>query len=325
MIENFSNLYKSLTHKKMKKFNLKSKKLLTTALFLTSGLTILSHSNPVNATDACPDPSTITSPNDFGDATSFIATTGGSCYGTPEEYGVTIYKMGLCTSNPAPSSAGSAPDTSSCSFNFEKDDGVGEAASFASGGEVDLSEEYSSRPEVGEYEFAYIEINKTFNVKASYGPIGDAARTTYFTNGTITEAGTVTGASTTPTASDGYVTSEAPLTTFGYLEGGGVVCTATGEESVTGGTIRAYLLDSSDTLIADDASATECPGVTKLLGIMQLDTKVNITESTSSVKTIFKVENNGTSVVYDDVADGIRFDSGPFSVTFETTEETSEI
>ena len=57
---------------------------------------------------------------------------------------------------------------------------------------------------------------------------------------------------------------------------------------------------------------------------MQLDTKVKITESTSSVKTIFKVENNGTSVVYDDVADGIRFDSGPFSVSFETTEDTSE-
>ena len=255
----------------MKKFNLKSKKLLTTALFLTSGLTILSHSNPVNA-EACPTASTITSPNDFGDATSFINTTGGSCYGTPEEYGVIIYKMGLCLSNPAPST-GSAPDTSSCSFNFEKDDGVGEPASFTSGGEVDLSEEYSSRPEVGEYEFAYIEIKNSFDVKASYGPIGDAARTTYFTNGTITEAGTVTGASTTPTASDGYVTTEAPLTTFGFLEGGGQVCEATGEESVTGGTIRAYLLDSSNTLVADDSSATECSGVTKLLGIMQLDTK----------------------------------------------------
>ena len=317
MIEKFSNLCKSLTHKKMKKFNLKSKKLLTTALFLTSGLTILSHSNPVNATDACPDPSTITSPNDFGDGTSFISTTRGSCYGTPEEYGVTIYKMGLCTSNPAPSSAGSAPDTSSCSFNFEKDDG--EPASFASGGEVDLSEEYSSRPEVGEYEFAYIEINKTFNVKASYGPIGDAARTTYFTNGTITDAGTVTGASATPTASE-YVTTEAPLETFGFLDGGGSVCDATGEESVTGGTIRAYLLDSSDKLIADDSSVTECSGVTKLLGIMQLDTKVNITASTTSVKTTFKVTDNGTTVIYDDGTDGLQFDSGPFSVSFETSE-----
>ena len=319
MIEKFSNLYKSLTHKKMKKFNLKSKKLLTTALFLTSGLTILSHSNPVNATDACPDPSTITSPNDFGDATSFISTTRGSCYGTPEEYGVTIYKMGLCTRNPAPSSAGSAPDTSSCYFNFEKDDGVGEAASFAAGGEVDLSATYSSRPDVGEYEFAYIEIKNSFDVKAKYGPLGDAANTTYFTNGTFGAAGTVTGASTTPTASDGYATTTAPLNTF-FGDGGAAICAATAEESVTGGTIRAYLLDSSDKLIADDSSVTECSGVTKLLGVMQLDTKVNITASTTSVKTTFKVTDNGTTVIYDDGTDGLQFDSGPFSVSFETSE-----
>ena len=318
-MKKFLNIYKFLIHKKMKKFNLKSKKLLTTALFLTSGLTILSYSKPVNA-EACPDPSLITSPNDFGDATSFIATTGGSCYGTPKEYGVTIYKMGLCTSNPAPSSAGSAPDTSSCSFNFEKDDGVGEAASFAAGGEVDLSDAYSSRPEVGTYRYAYIEIKNTFDIKAYYGPIGDTDRTTYFTNGTLSEAGTVTGASASPTDSGEYATTEAPLTTFGFLDGGGSVCDATGEESVTGGTIRAYLLDSSDTLIANDSSATECSGVKKLLGIMQLDTKVKITAATTSVKTTFKVENNGTSVVYDDVADGIRFDSGPFSVSFETSE-----
>ena len=313
MIEKFSNPYKSLTPKKMKKFNLKSKKLLTTALFFTSGLTILSHSNSVKA-EACPSADTIPSPSVFGSSV-------GSCYGTPEEYGVTIYKMGLCTSNPAPSSAGSAPDTSSCSFNFEKD-GIGEAASFAAGGEVDLSEAYSSRPDVGSYTYAYIEIKNSFDIKAKYGPLGDAANTTYFTNGTLGEAGTVTGSSTIPTASDGYATTTAPLNTF-FGDGGTAICAATATESVTGGTIRAYLLDSSDTLIANDAAVTECSGVTKLLGIMQLDDAVEITSSTTSVKTTFKVENNGTSVVYDDVADGIRFDSGPFSVTFETT-ETSE-
>ena len=317
MIKKFPNLYKSLTYKKMKKFNLKSKKLLTTALFVTSGLTILSHSNPVKA--ACPDALSVTSPNGSGDATSFIALSEGSCYETPEEYGVTIYKMGLCTSNPAPSSAGSAPDTSSCSFNFEKDDGVGEAASFAAGGEVDLSEAYSSRPDVGEYEFAYIEIKNSFDVKAKYGPLGDAANTTYFTNGTFGEAGTVTGASTTPTASDGYATTTAPLNTF-FGDGGTAICAGTAEESVTGGTIRAYLLDSSDKLIADDSSVTECSGVKKLLGVMQLDTKVNITASTTSVKTTFKVTDNGTTVIYDDGTDGLQFDSGPFSVSFETSE-----
>ena len=145
------------------------------------------------------------------------------------------------------------------------------------------------------------------------------SETTYFTNGTLSEAGTVTGASTTPTASDGYATTTAPLTTF-YGDSGEEICSATATESVTGGTIRAYLLDSSDTLIADDSSVTECSGVTKLLGIMQLDDTVEITPSTTSVKTTFKVENNGTTVVYDDVADGIRFDSGPFSVSFETSE-----
>ena len=308
----------------MKKFNLKSKKLLATALFLTSGLTILSHSNTVKA-EACPSASTITSPNDFGDGTSFISTTGGSCYGTPEEYGVTIYKMGLCTDDPKPAAAGSAPDTSSCSFNFEKDDGVGEAASFAAGGEVDLSEEYSSRPDLGTYTYAYIEIKNSFDVKAKYGPLGDSANTTYYTNGTFGSAGTVTGASTSPGdgTSDAYATTTAPMNTF-FGDGGEAICSATAEESVTGGTIRAYLLNSSGTLVADDSSVTECSGVTKLLGIMQLDDAVEITSSTTSVKTTFKVENNGTTVIYDDVADGILFDSGPFSVSFETTEETSE-
>ena len=213
-------------------------------------------------------------------ALSAFGSSVGSCYGTPEEYGVTIYKMGLCTKDPKPTAVGEAPDTSSCSFNFKKDDGVGEAASFAAGGEVDLSEAYSSRPDVGEYEFAYIEIKNSFDIKAKYGPLGDAANTTYFTNGTLGEAGTVTGSSTTPTASDGYATTTAPLTTF-YGDNGAEICSATAEESVTGGTIRAYLLDSSDKLIADNSSVTECSGVTKLLGIMQLNDAVNITSSTT--------------------------------------------
>ena len=310
MIEKFSNLYKSLIHKKMKKFNLKSKKLLTTALFITSGLTILSHSNPVKA-EACPSADTITSPSSFGSSV-------GSCYGTPEEYGVTIYKMGLCTTDPKPTAAGSAPDTSSCTFNFEKDDGVGEAASFVAGGEVDLSETYSSIPSIGSYTYAYIEIKNSFDIKAKYGPLGDSANTTYFTNGTFGEAGTVTGASATPPSGE-YAATTAPMNTF-YGDSGEEVCVATGDETVTGGTIRAYLLDSSDKLIADDSSATSCSGVTKLLGIMQLDDAVNITSSTKSVKTTFKVTNNGTTVIYDDSADGILFDSGPFSVTFETSE-----
>ncbi len=93
----------------------------------------------------CPDPSTttITSIADRGDATSFYALTGGGfCKGTPDEYGVTVYKMGFCTKNPANPTlgsvlVGSAPDYSTCSWTYENS--TGEAASFSAGGSLDLS------------------------------------------------------------------------------------------------------------------------------------------------------------------------------------------
>ena len=244
----------------MQKFNFKSKKLLTTAFFITSGLTILSPSNPVKAT-ACPSATTVTSPNDFGDTSSFVSLSGGDCYGTPDKYGVTIYRMGLCSGDPSPS-VGGAPDKSICTFTFEKDDSIGEPRSFGASEEVALSEEYSSAPAVGTYKYAYIEIKNSFDIKAKYGPLADSDNTTYFTNGTSGSASTVTGATTTPGESDGYTATTSPLNTF-FGEEGAEVCAATADESVTGGTINAYLLDSSDNLIADDDGVTECSGVIK--------------------------------------------------------------
>ena len=302
----------------MKKFNSKTKKFLISALFLSSGLTIISSSSPLKAEGVCPDPSTITSPNDRGDATSFVAEVDGNCYGTPEEYGVTIYRMGLCTEDPSPASAGSPPDTSSCTFTFSKDDGVGEAKSFEAGGVVDLSEAYSSDPEVGDYPYAVIEIENSFDIKAQYGPLGDADETTYFTNGTFGESGTTTGGATP--SSSLYVATSAPLNTF-YGDEGEDICSATATEDVEGGTISAYLLDSSGNLVADDSSVEECSGVAKLFAVMELNDEVNITTSTSALQATFTVTDNGTTVIYDDEADGILFDSGPFSVSFETTEE----
>ena len=53
---------------------------------------------------------------------------------------------------------------------------------------------------------------------------------------------------------------------------------------------------------------------------MTLDDAVTITDSTTSLKATFTVTNNGTTIYYGGVAGGILFDSGPFSVTFETSE-----
>ena len=318
----------NLIAKKMKKFNLKSKKLFTTAFFITSGLTIFSPSNPVRAEGVCPEASTISSPNGFGDTTSFVRAVNGNCYGTPETYGVTVYRMGLCTANPAPTSSGTSPDVSSCSFTFVR--AGGEAKSFAAGGTASLSEEYSLVPDIGDYRYAVIEIGNSFDIQASFGPLSDG--TTYYTNGTFGSFGKTTGS--TGTGTD-YAVTEAPLNTF-YGDEGDEVCTGTASEVVSGGTISAYLLtapsDSSDTtsygtLIADDPTIFPCSGVDRLFGVMDLgdDNKVSITASTTSLTATFTVTDNGSTIIYDDDgngtdSEGIGFDSGPFSVSFVTSE-----
>jgi len=318
----------NLIAKKMKKFNLKSKKLFTTAFFITSGLTIFSPSNPVRAEGVCPEASTISSPNGFGDTTSFVRAVNGNCYGTPETYGVTVYRMGLCTANPAPTSSGTSPDVSSCSFTFVR--AGGEAKSFAAGGTASLSEEYSLVPDIGDYRYAVIEIGNSFDIQASFGPLSDG--TTYYTNGTFGSFGKTTGS--TGTGTD-YAVTEAPLNTF-YGDEGDEVCTGTASEVVSGGTISAYLLtapsDSSDTtsygtLIADDPTIFPCTGVDRLFGVMDLgdDNKVSITASTTSLTATFTVTDNGSTIIYDDDgngtdSEGIGFDSGPFSVSFVTSE-----
>ena len=72
--------------------------------------------------------------------------------------------------------------------------------------------------------------------------------------------------------------------------------------------------------MADDPSIPECTGVAKLLGVMALNSDVNITADTTALQATFTVTDNGTTVIYDDEADGLLFDSGPFSVAFETSE-----
>ena len=91
--------------------------------------------------------------------------------------------MGFCSKNPANPTgssvlAGSAPDYSTCSWTYENSSG--EAASFAAGGTVDLSEAYSSDPDVGTYPYAVMMIAKDFLIKGKYGPVG--GKTFYSTN-----------------------------------------------------------------------------------------------------------------------------------------------
>ncbi len=213
------------------------------------GYTVLVPSEKVSAA-ACPDPSTttLTSLATGGDATSFYQVTenneageGGFCEGTPDSYGVTIYKMGFCTSDPGNPTSGTAPNYSSCTWSYENTSG--QAAAFGAGATFNLSETYASTPAVGSYDYAVIVIDKDFRIKAKYGPIGPVGgtRTTYYTTSTFKESAT----STDGTAPSAWAATTAPLNSF---DPGGS-CEATTDASVSGGTIYAYLLNSEAQLL----------------------------------------------------------------------------
>jgi len=79
-----------------------------------------------------------------------------------------------------------------------------------------------------------------------------------------------------------------------------------GALSVTGGTLSAYLLDSTQYLSTSTAS------VAALLGVQAFTNAITITEESRGMNVAFKVSEGMT--VSDNGSGGVQFDSGPFSV-----------
>ena len=267
----------------------------------------------------CPDPDDVTSLAG-NESTSWYNLTEdsrgekGFCRGTPDTYGVTVYKMGFCLKDPGDPDgasgsilAGELPDYDGSGCTWTYDNETGESAVFSSGGVVELNSAFASSPAVGNYPHAVMIISKDFKIKGSYGPIPiSGTDTTFYSTTTFQQS---------DTNSSNYGVTTAPLTTF--WSG----CTASTEENtVVGGTIDAYLLDSAGKIIVNNSSLEECSGQEKLLGVMNMDSAVNITPATNGLKMTFKVENNGMSVTCNESGPctSLVFDSGPFSVVFET-------
>ena len=298
---------------------MKNKTLFNSLLFTFSLLgSFFVLDKPVKAdSPVCPDPSTtsITSIYDNTDSNSFFALTEGEgfCRSTPEQYGVTVYKMGFCTKNPGnPTGSsileGSKPDYSSCTWAYENSSG--ETADFSAGGSVDLSEAYSSTPAAGTYPHAVMLISHEFRIKGKFGPV--AGKTFYTTDTFMDSADDISS----------WDITTAPLTSFS----GPTECSATTEgEVVVGGTISAYLLDSTGTMLVSDSTTNTgaaCTGMEKLLGVMNMSNDLTISDTTNGLKMTFVVTDNGMSVMTNsgDVfpPTELIMSSGPFSVTFET-------
>jgi len=258
------------------------------------GVGSLTPTLPANAQAmaACP---TASSQADFA---TWAATTGGSCAGTPDEYGVTVYKMGLCVNDPTPG-AGSAADYSSCSLSFE--DTSGSAASFAAGGSVALPASLATRPDDGTYSYAMILISTTFNIKATYGPLGDG--TTYYSTSTSI------GSTGTPDIAGPATVN--PVLTNSFNPGS---CDSQDTVSGSSGPMTGTLLNSSEERIPDSTAVTSCAGANYILGVVALTSPVTIDETVTALDATFTVTNNGTTIASNQSGTGIIFDSGPFDV-----------
>ena len=91
-----------------------------------------------------------------------------------------------------------------------------------------------------------------------------------------------------------------------------------------GGSISAYLLDTTGTMLVSDSSTTgtPCTGQEYLLGVMNMSSDLTISDTTNGLKMTFLVTNNGMSVITNGEEGSppteIIMDSGPFSVRFDT-------
>ena len=283
---------------------MKLSKIISTALLCSSTLitSAVINTSKASATDACAtDPSSISSLSDWT-----------TCRGTPSVYGMTVYKMGLCTANPASGGSGATPDYSSCELTYNNTSG--EYTSFAADQTNSLSGGTTTMPTAGTYGYAFIKFNKTYKLKGQYGPLGDG--NTYYSNGSSPSR---TSSNTSTNASD-LAEFDAPLESFSMAST--LVCQSI-SDAVNGSasTLTGYLLDSSGNIVVNSGANGNCTGVQDILGVATFNngSEVTIPSSISSITATFSVTNNG-SILYRAGDGGLGMDSGPFDVEFTIVE-----
>ncbi len=273
---------------------------------------------------ACPEPGSTNA-----NLTYIAGTLQGQCLHTPDQYVLTIYEMGLCTSDPV--AAG----------NFNKSSCV-ETMISTSGTEVDLAPgtaasktaalpSASNRPASNSYTHAYILLGNNFKMKGSY-ELSDGTK--YFSKEEEDEWGKYGAANKTITSAQEH-TDLVDNMYFGEEENGwDGVMSATSMPG--GGSVSALLLKecSGDTCTGTNGLATSQGEVKRLLGVFETNSgaPVVINDATEGVQVELVVKSDpsnpsasggGYLIMGWDNGDGNGFDlrgfgSAPFKPKFTT-------
>ena len=249
----------------------------------------------------------------------------GDCDYAPDEYTVTIYEMGICTSSPTAPTASSAYETDTCSTVINTP--AGQTLNLAAGSEIVLTG--LTRPPNGTYTHAYMLIGNGFGIKVT-----KQFTNTMFQNNTANSGNfcwTLGGTQTNSDYSDGSPPSAAASpSAFANCGNEAAAAPATytevldefdssgesqfkyGPVSVESGSLTAYLVTNADSkLVAADNTAD------RLFGMQTLTTSSTVTTDSTAFVVSFGV-NQATSpqMIDKGVTDQYRvisFASGPFS------------
>ena len=223
------------------------------------------------------------------------------CAGTPDRFELSIYEMGLCTSNPITGSPKAFSKTN-CVESMVKASGV--TADLA-GTTVDLPSA-SSRPANNTYKYAYIVIKNTFGLKGSL-KINDGA------GGIHQYCSTSDGVSTGATTSCSPANHTETLSSFG----GEIFSPDFGPAAMPsgGGEVSALLTDSSLVRASTEA------GVERLVAVFATNSgsPVVIDDSVSGLEVELQVTDGGYGIQFDsNTGEVYDFGSMPFKPVFTT-------
>ena len=241
----------------------------------------------------------------------------GDCVFAPDGYQVTIYEMGLCTSDPTAPTTSSAYETDTCSTVINSPSG--QTINLAAGSELTLTD--VTRPTNGTYTHAYMVLGNSFGITVTKQFTNTMHRYDTATSGNFcwTTSGTEhnsdwsgTPANPTTFANCGTEGEAAPAMYTEILDDFDEDTYNYGPVSVESGNLTAYLVtDSNDRLVNAVKTAD------RIFGKQTLNTAAVVTNTSSSFVVSFGVNQATSTNMSDegsaDTYDVLAFGSGPFS------------
>lgn len=231
-----------------------------------------------------------------------------SCESEPTGYGITLYKLSLCSVSPQAPTTIASIELSECVTSFENTSGSN--VTLATGGAVNL-DGVINRPATGTYSHGVVHMNNTFAITAKR-EFEVAYNGQISGNGVYCATADGTGiSSSTYDSIDRSICGDTTITAGTYTE----ILTSFSDPFLaqvtennvaqTGASITGYLVDSNEFLSTNDDD------VDTLIGVVEFATPVNITEGTTNIDISFNV-SEGMSV--DGIGGTMAFGSGPFQL-----------